>query len=219
MDIHNLLFDLDGTLVDSSGTITTCIEYALNKLESPPANNKPIETLIGTPLLDIFLNEFGLTEEHADQAIHHYREHWDASAQAGSRVYEDIQIVLSELQATGYRLFIATVKPTPIAEKVLEDLSLLPYFDGVAGSSMDHERRDKTRIIAHAIQKFELDPTRSIMIGDRDQDILGARDNGLAALAVSYGFGTREELIAAGPDHIVDHSRDITSFLNSCSGD
>ena len=63
----------------------------------------------------------------------------------------------------------------------MEDLSLLPYFDGVAGSSMDHERRDKTSIIAHALQKFELDPTRSIMIGDRDQDILAARANGCLA--------------------------------------
>jgi phosphoglycolate phosphatase len=212
-DINNLLFDLDGTLVDSSGTITTCIEYALDKVGMTTVNSTPIQTLIGAPLLDIFLNEFGLTQEQTDQAIHHYREHWDSRKQAGSRIYEDIQAVLSNLQETGYRLFIATVKPTSIAEKVLEDLSLRSYFEGVAGSSMNHERREKSRIIAHALQKFGLDPIRSMMIGDRHQDIAGARDNGLAAMAVTYGFGTREELYAAEPDHIVEHARDITSLL------
>jgi phosphoglycolate phosphatase len=212
-DIHNLLFDLDGTLVDSSGTITTCIEYALDKVGMTTINSTPIQTLIGAPLLDIFLNEFGLTQKQTDQAIYHYREHWDSRQQAGSQIYENIQDVLSELQETGYRLYIATVKPTSIAEKVLDDLSLRSYFNGVAGSSMDHERREKSRIIAHALQKFGLDPMRSIMIGDRRQDIAGARDNGLVAMAVTYGFGTREELYAAKPDHIVEHARDIASLL------
>ena len=112
-------------------------------------------------------------------------------------------------------MYIATVKPTSIAKKVLSDLQLRTYFDGVAGSSMNHERRDKADIIAHALNKHELDPLQSMMIGDRAQDITGAQDNGLFAVAVSYGFGTREELDAAGPDHMVDHSLELLDLLNA----
>jgi phosphoglycolate phosphatase len=92
-------------------------------------------------------------------------------------------------------------------------MQLREHFDGVAGSSMGHERRDKSSIIAHALNKFELDPACSMMIGDRGQDIAGARDNGLGSIAVSYGFGSMEELRAAGPDHIVGRATEIATIL------
>jgi len=182
MNIQNLLFDLDGTLVDSSQTISASIEFALDNMGIDAASRTPLEAVIGASLFDIFRNEFGLTDEQA-------------------------------LRTAGYRLFIATVKPTQIAEKVLVDLDLRHWFDGVAGSSMDSERRDKTSIIAHALRKFDLDPLRSMMIGDRNQDITGARENGLLAMAVTYGFGSREELHSVRPDHTVDGSEEIVSLL------
>jgi phosphoglycolate phosphatase len=164
-------------------------------------------------LLDIFRMEFGLTDEQAYAAIDLYREHYDSLDQAGTRVYENIRDVLPRLRTAGYRLFVATVKPTRIAEKVLSDLDLDSWFDGVAGSSMDSGRRDKSSIIAHALSRFGLDPLRSIMIGDRNQDIAGARENGMRAMAVTYGFGSREELHAEQPEHMVDHSEEIVSLL------
>ena len=78
---------------------------------------------------------------------------------------------------------------------------------------MDSRRRDKSSIIAHALRKFDLDPLRSIMIGDRDQDIIGARENGMSAIAVTYGFGSREELDSARPAHLVERSEEIVSLL------
>jgi len=212
--VRNLLFDLDGTLIDSSETISTCVHYALDRVGVSADIDTPVEALIGKSLLDIFLDSFAMTEEQAEVAIFHYRDHFDRQGQNGTQVYPDIRNVLSDLQKAGYRLYIATVKPTSIAEKVLSDLRLRTYFDGVAGSSMNHERRDKAGIIAHALHKHELDPIRSMMIGDRAQDISGARDNGLFAVAVTYGFGTRQELQAAGPDHMVDHSLEILELLN-----
>jgi phosphoglycolate phosphatase len=96
---------------------------------------------------------------------------------------------------------------------VLSDLDLRSWFDGIAGSSMDSERRDKSSIIAHALRKFDLNPLHSMMIGDRDQDITGARDNGMPSIAVTYGFGSRNELISARPDHVVERSEEIVSLL------
>ena len=213
MKIQNLLFDLDGTLVDSSQTISASIEFALESMGIDSANRTPVEKVIGASLFDIFRNEFDLTDEQAYVAIDLYREHYDSLNQAGTLVYDNIRDVLPRLRTAGYRLFIATVKPTQIAEKVLSDLDLRTWFDGVAGSSMDSERRDKSSIIAHALRKFDLDPSCSMMIGDRNQDITGARENGLLAMAVTYGFGSREELHSVQPDHTVDGSEEIASLL------
>lgn len=212
-NIQNLLFDLDGTLVDSSQTINMSIEFALNGLGIDKSSDKPIEAMIGRPLLDIFRYEFDMTDEQAYTAIDLYRDHYDSLNQAGTLVYESVREVLPTLKEAGYRLFIATVKPTSIAEKVLIDLDLRASFDGVAGSSMDSERRDKSSIIAHALKTFALDPLHSMMIGDRDQDIAGARENGMTAIGVTYGFGSREELHAAQPAHLIDHSKEIIALL------
>jgi phosphoglycolate phosphatase len=211
--IQNLLFDLDGTLVDSSKTIIASIAFALRRMGFELSMNSSVEAVIGASLFDIFRNQFEMSDEQAYVAIDLYREHYDSLNQEGTRVYENIPEVLPRLKKAGYRLFIATVKPTQIADKVLSDLDLRSWFDGIAGSSMDSERRDKSSIIAHALRKFDLDPLHSIMIGDRDQDITGARENGMPAIAVTYGFGSREELVSARPDHVVERSEEIVSLL------
>jgi phosphoglycolate phosphatase len=212
-NIQNLLFDLDGTLVDSSRTIGVCIEYALGRLGISAAGDLPVTSVIGMPLLDIFRQQYEMSNEQAESAVAHYREHYDRLDQAGSEVYESIPEVLATLRNEGFRLFIATVKPTAVAEKVLHDLGLRSFFDGVAGASMGHQRRDKASIITHALHSFDLVPAQCLMIGDRDQDIIGARENGLSCIAVSYGFGSRDELDSAGPDHVVGHSAEILSLL------
>ena len=211
--LKNVLFDLDGTLVDSSKTIGMSIDFALDAMAIGTARDHPIETVIGRPLFDIFRNEYSMTDDQAHRAIDLYRDHYDSLNQEGTDVYESIHEVLPALRNAGYRLFVATVKPTSIADKVLTDLDLRSCFDGVSGASMGPERRDKSSIIAHALGSFGLNSSQSLMVGDRDQDILGARDHGMPAIGVTYGFGSREELSAAYPAHLVDHSRQILDLL------
>ena len=211
--LNNVLFDLDGTLVDSSKTILDSVFHALETLGVDPQSGPDVRTLIGMPLFDIFVGQYGMPVDRAQQAIDHYRDCYEQLNQAGTTVFEGVREGLAQLQETGLQLFIATVKPTPIAEKVLVDLGLREHFAGVAGASMGPERRDKTSIIAYALEVFGLDSGYSVMVGDRDQDILGARANGLSSLAVTYGFGHRNELDAARPDHSADRFRDVSRIL------
>lgn len=213
--IRNVLFDLDGTLVDSSKTILDSVEHALRSLDVDPAGGPPVQRLIGMPLLDIFTREFGLPRSTALEAIDRYRAHYEALAQAGTTVYEGVREGLSELVAGGYQLFLATVKPTPIAERVLADLDLRAHFSGVAGASMGPERREKARIIAWALDTFDLAAAESLMVGDRDQDIDGARANGLASVAVSWGFGDAGELEAAAPDYRAGRFSEVVALLRA----
>jgi phosphoglycolate phosphatase len=211
--IQNVLFDLDGTLVDSSETIAACIAHSLRELGLGANCQTPLRSLIGMPLLDIFRDHYGLEEDVARAAIELYRARYDALEQAGTRVYEDMDDVLSTLRENGLRLFLATVKPAPIAEKVLRDLGMRGHFDGVAGSSMDHRLRSKSAIIRHVIETWELQPAQSLMVGDRSQDIEGARANGLRSIGVGWGFGSPGELQAAAPDHLASEAKEIPALV------
>jgi len=211
--IRNVLFDLDGTLVDSSRTIATCIAFSLRELGLDASSRTPLKSLIGLPLLDIFRDHYGLDDHLARAAIEIYRSQYDALEQAGTRVYEDMEDVLSTLRGNGLRLFLATVKPAPIAEKVLSDLGLRGYFDGVAGSSMDHRLRSKTAIIGYVLETWSLQAANSLMVGDRSQDIEGARANGLRSIGVSWGFGSFVELQAATPDHIATRAVQLPDII------
>ena len=210
--LSNVLFDLDGTLVDSRQTIVRSIRHALDFM-GVSAQATSVERLIGRPLYDIFRENYGLSRQHAFEAIDAYRDHYDGLNQAGTRVYDGVREGLSELQSAGFDLYVATVKPTAIADKVLRDLGLRPHFTGVAGASMGPERRDKRRIIAWALAEFGLKPGSSMMVGDRDQDVDGARRNGLVSVGVSYGFGQAEELRKAAPDHAADRFEDVVRVV------
>ncbi len=211
--LQNVLFDLDGTLVDSSKTILDSVFHALEELGVDPDSGPDVRSLIGMPLFDIFVGQYGMPAARAQEAIDHYRAFYEQLNQAGTTVFDGVRDGLAELRHAGLSLFVATVKPTPIAEKVLVDLELRAHFTGVAGASMGPERRDKTSIIAHALNVYGLDAGRTVMVGDRDQDILGARANGLFALAVTYGFGHRDELVAASPDHSADRFSEVSRIL------
>ena len=121
--------------------------------------------------------------------------------------------MLDTLSRAGYELYIATVKQTGVAEKVLLDLDLHSHFSGICGSSLDSSRRDKSSIISHTLERFSLARESSVMIGDRHHDIEGALQNRLKAIGVTWGYGSRSELIDAGADGIVDSVDQVQAAL------
>ncbi|MEJ8567040.1 HAD hydrolase-like protein [Elongatibacter sediminis] len=216
--IRNLLFDLDGTLVDSSGTISAALIHALERAGSEPPDAGAVRAFIGRPLLEIFSEDFGMDEHSARRAIDDYRAQYARLGREGSRVYAHVEEGLAALADAGFRLYVATVKPENIADRVLRDFGLRSRFSGIAGSSLDSQRRHKADIIAHALEVNALAPHRSLMIGDRAEDVNGARQHGIDAIGVAYGFGGRAELDAAGARQVVDGFDEVTALaLSECS--
>lgn len=210
----NLIFDLDGTLVDSRGTIHASLNHTLDTLGYPVMEPERTRDFIGSPLLDIFTGAFGMDRNQAERAIGIYRVRYAELGHQGTEVYPRVAETLEILAAAGHRLFIATVKPGPVARQVLKAQDFLRFFAGVSGSSMDSTRKDKAEIIAHSVQTNGLEAPDSVMIGDRYHDIEGARANGLRAIGVSYGYGSREELHGAGADTVLE----CLSELPACLG-
>jgi phosphoglycolate phosphatase len=197
-----IYFDLDGTLTDPKIGITRSIQYALDRLGHPDIPGEDELTwCIGPPLRASFTKLLG-GEHCSDRAVTLYRERFADIGIFENSLYAGIADILTALARPGRRLFVATSKPGVFAERIIDHFGLRDHFERVFGSELDGTRSDKTHLLQYALQKTSVDPSRAIMIGDRSHDIVGARNNGMSAIGVLYGYGSREELTEAGALHV-----------------
>jgi len=197
-----IFFDLDGTLTDPKPGITRSIQYALQKLEHPAIPTEDELTwCIGPPLRASFVRLLG-ADHSADHAVAFYRERFSDVGLYENGVYDGIREVLTFLGAAGHRLFVATSKPHVYAERIVEHFGLRDHFERVFGSELDGTRVDKSDLLAYALQETSVDPARTVMIGDRSHDMVGARNNGMTGIGVLYGYGSRAELLEAGAQRV-----------------
>jgi len=196
-----IYFDLDGTLTDPKLGITCSIQYALSKLDRPPPPEDELTWCIGPPLRAILKTLLG-TDELAGKALSLYRERFADIGILENEIYPGIENTLSTLAKSGRRLFVATSKPSVYAKRVIGHFKLTAYFERVFGSELDGRRSDKTDLLGYALQTMRVDPSQAVMIGDRSHDMIGARNNGMTAVGVLYGYGSKEELVAAGAHHV-----------------
>lgn len=215
MNNRVILFDLDGTLTDPVEGITKSIQHALNELGKPIPETKDLHWCIGPPLLDSFKRILGDNDsEHAMEALMVYRERFSAIGKFENRVYDSIPEVLSLLNKRGFSLFVATSKPRVFAIDIINHFKLDQYFNRVYGSELNGDLIDKTELIDHIITKEGIDRKKSIMVGDRGHDILGAKNNGLSSIGVTYGYGTREELLDSGADWLASSPSGIPDIIS-----
>lgn len=209
-----ILFDLDGTLTNPEIGITNSVMYALDKFGIKVENRKELHPFIGPPLTYSFQTFYGLSKEESELAVKYYRENFSVNGLYENEVYDGVGNMLQNLKDSGKILIIATSKPEEFSLKILEHFDLLKYFDHVAGATMDGSRGEKADVIRHAIRISGIeDKSQAIMIGDRNYDILGAKENGLDSMGVLFGFGDYEELSKAGADYIVEKVEDILKYV------
>lgn len=212
MQTH-IFFDLDGTLTDPELGITTCVQYALAHFGIKVADRKALQPFIGPPLKDSFMHFYGLSAEDAERAIQKYRERFSTVGLFENEVYPGVPEMLSELQNQGCVLTVATSKPTVFAQQILEHFGLSQHFAQVCGSNLDGSRVKKGEVIAYAMEQNGLtSPAFIKMVGDREHDILGARQNGIFGIGVLYGYGSQEELSAAGADALAQTPAELTQL-------
>ena len=189
-----LLFDLDGTLTDPGEGITNSVIYALKKWGIEVKDRRELYPFIGPPLSASFSKYYGFSESDSLKCVEYYREYFRDKGIFENRVYSGIPELLETLQRSGKRLVLATSKPELFAKRILEHFDLTRYFFFVAGASMDESRNKKADVIRYALKELgEPERDRVVMIGDREQDVTGAKLNGLDSIGVLYGYGDREE--------------------------
>ncbi len=214
--VSTLLFDLDGTLVDPVEGITRSIQHALSKLHQPVPATEQLLWCIGPPLTESLkrLLENPSPEQEA-QALHHYRQRYNEIGKFENRVYPHIPQALEALKQAGARLFIATAKPTIFATQIAAHFQLETHFEAVYGSELNGERSNKADLIAHILATEKLEPSMTVMVGDRKHDIIGAKQSHIKSVGVAYGYGSLEELTGAGADMIVEKPEALSSIIQN----
>lgn len=194
----NLLFDLDGTLTDPFDGITRSLQHAAAHFDVAVPPQRALASYIGPPLRKTLPALIG-SEDPAlvEHALRLYRERFSAVGWCENRVYDGIPALLNTLADAGHRLFVCTAKPVGFARRIVEHFELARYFDAIYGSELDGRYEDKGELIGLILREHGLQPAASLMIGDRDNDILAARKARVGCIGVTWGYGDTAELAPA----------------------
>lgn len=211
-----VLFDLDGTLSDPKPGITRCIQYALSELGHLPPDADDLHWCIGPPLQCSFSRLLETSDDRVlNQALSLYRSRFSKIGLFENSLYPQIPEVLQAIRSAGYQTFVATSKPYVYAERIIKHFNLLSLFEHVYGSELDGTRSDKSSLIRHILQTEQLSPIATVMVGDREHDIIGAKNNSVYSLGVTYGYGTEQELKVQGADWIANYPTDIPTLIET----
>lgn len=210
MRYTTVLFDLDGTLTRSEKGITRSALYAAEKMGFTGYSLEVFKAFIGPPLFSSFKGICGMTDQQADQAVTYYRERFSTVGWAENEVYTGIPTLLRSLRQNGAKIAMATAKPLVFAERIAKKFGFAPYLDALVGPDLATKDESKADIVRKAVKQLGGVP---VMIGDRRYDVEGGRANGIDTIGVCYGYGTREELEAAGATHIAETVEELTVLL------
>ena len=210
-----IFFDLDGTLTESGEGITKSVQYALEKIGKPEEDLEKLKVFVGPPLMEQFMKYAGVDEATGRKAVEFYRERYEVKGIYENHPYKGVEEMLQELKRKGYILAVTSSKPEYYVTQILDYFKLSSYFDVVVGSEMNGARTSKTEVIEETLKRLGLGSHRDqvLMVGDKEHDVLGARKAGLDCVAVSYGYGTEEELAASQPLQIVASAEEILDFF------
>ena len=211
-NFDTLLFDLDGTLTDSTEGIVRCLEYALERMgfDIPEDKNK----FLGPPLYRSFAEFCGMNEEQVNEAVRIFRERYSTVGLFENRVYEGVPEMLKRLRDGGKRIMVATSKPEVYAVRIFDRFGLSQFFEIVGGANINGTRNDKDEVIEYVLGKAGISDRSSVlMIGDRRQDVIGAHKTGLKCMGILWGFGSIEELTEAGADFIAETPEKAADML------
>ena len=209
-----LLFDMDGTLIDSRVGVTRAVQYSLAHFGITADDPDGLVAFIGPPLRDSYLEHYGFTGDAAETAMIKFREYYGEHGVHDNVLYPGMDDLLKSLYAMGKTLVLATAKIESYAHLILEDFGLTGLFSYVSGAEPNGHRARKADNIRHALDIAGVtDLSTAVMIGDSRYDAAGAHAVGLDMIGVLYGFGTRAELEEAGADAIAESVGDLAGLL------
>ena len=209
-----ILFDLDGTLTDSGPGIMNGFSYVIRKMGGDVGDRGSLRRFIGPPLKDSFGRILGYSPTETEEAIRLYREYYDKMGGAfENSVYPGIEGLLRELKDDGKHLFVATSKSARAANTVLEHFNLKSFFDLIVAAD-DQERQTKADVIRFILERSGVsEKSGAVMVGDRENDILAAKEAGIDSIGVLYGYGSYEELTAAGATCMAESAEEIRHLV------
>lgn len=209
-----VLFDLDGTLSNSKEGITKCVQYALKHFGIEEPDRDKLEIFIGPPLVDSFMNFYGMSLADAKIATAKYRERYTPIGIHEASMYPGTRECIEELKKQGYIIGMASSKPEEYCRIILEDFGILDLFDDVVGATMDGRIDSKEEVLMEVFRRWShYGKDEMCLIGDSIYDVEGANLVGIPCIAVSYGFGDVKEMTEAGAVAVIDNLVELPDVL------
>ena len=186
-----VLLDLDGTLLDTSEGIISSVKYTIDAMGFEPLDNRLYEQFIGPPIQNSFQRIYHLDDSTRDQAASVFREHYSTVDLCKAKLYHGVLETLSELKIKGFKCAVATYKRFDYAKTLLDAFEISRYCDSIQGSDFEG-KLTKADIIELCIKELRETKSAILMVGDSENDALGAKNAGVSFLPVTYGFGFHE---------------------------
>lgn len=215
MKYSHILFDLDGTLIDSKDSIRCSFEYALKKMNVLNPEISDINSLIGPPMLTTFQEVYGFSLTEARKGYEFYLEEYVLNGQMyQAQLYKDVKETVDTLYESGCFLGVATTKNETNARKIVGNLKLNIEIARVYGTYNDGTRSNKKEIITNLLEDNDvMDLADVLMVGDRHYDIIGAKEVGIDSVGVTYGCGSEDELRQAGATHLIASFSELLEII------
>ncbi len=215
MKYKTVLFDFDGTLVDSSRGILHCAQNTLADMGQSVPGREMMKKFIGPPLKLSFVNACGMSDEMATEAVRIYREKYAAAGMFEVDVYPGMRELLDRLSDAGVVCAVASVKREEIVRSTLTHLGLANKFSAICGASGDINITTKGHIVNEAVVRTDSKKEECILVGDSDYDAIGAQEAGIDFCAVLWGFGfeTMNDLAGFTCRYIARDIKTLEAFL------
>lgn len=208
------LFDLDGTIINSQEGVTKCVQYALHHFGIEEPDLTKLLPFIGPPLQQQFMGLYGMSREQAVRAELKYRERFSEKGMYECKLYPYVEEALKELKENGCTLALASSKNESACVDILKNLGIDHYFDLIGGATDDGRISQKADVLKMVMERMgSLNPADYVLVGDTKYDAVGAKTLHMDCIGVSYGFGTKEELEAAGAVCICDSAREVAKYI------
>jgi phosphoglycolate phosphatase len=205
-----VIFDLDGTLTDSAEGIVASFRHALSHVGADIPDGDLAQRIVGPPM-HLTMRAIGLGEQ-VDTAMAAYRADYTTRGWSMNALFDGIPRLLTDLQAAGVRLAVATSKAEPTAQRILAHFGLDGFFEVIAGASVDGTRAEKADVVARALEQLAPLPDRVLMVGDRRHDVAGAAAHGIGTVVVGWGYGQHDFAAEDGDLTVLAHVADVESL-------
>jgi phosphoglycolate phosphatase len=212
--VKNLIFDFDGTIVDTSEGIIKSMHYAFEKLEIKNLPDSRVKEIIGPPLDEMIAMLFDTEDKKLiEKGMFNFRQRYSEEGLEELKLYDSVEDTLSYLHNSNIKLFIVTSKPYKLTKVISENLGIIQYFNDISGSNLYGESKSKGYRIKEIINKHNLDVKETFMVGDRKEDVISANQNSIYTIGMLYGFGKKEDLESAGCKYFCNDFKELKKLI------
>jgi len=207
-----VLFDLDGTLVDSYDALTEAVNFARRQHALPELSGARIRECVGDGLETLLQRAFDTVDVPAS-VTGAFESRYDEICCQESKVLADVEATLAELHDAGVLMAVCTNKPTTFSKKILDFLELAPYFRAIVGPDLAGARKPQAQHVLHTLAATSCAPGEALFVGDMPIDVRAARNSGIDVAVVATGSSSSDALRAAAPDHVLERFSDLLKIV------